>query len=238
MKKICILIIYSDDKYYNKMLEIQQKYLKKFENIVFYFTKMVNNQELDIEIIDNFINIKGEEIFLNILDKTVKSMKYIYNNYEFDYLIRTNISTIVNIKKLEDFLMNAPKENYYGCCWYLNLNWLDNRGGIIDSTYFGTKYAQGTNIIFSKDIVKNICENSELLNYNILDDVAFGIFVNKYNTDAIEISSKYPSSMLFTDNDSNISNEYVFYRNRRDENTPNEDRNNDIKTMLYLVENL
>ena len=39
MVKICILIIYSKNGYYDKMLELQKKYLNSYENITFFFTQ-------------------------------------------------------------------------------------------------------------------------------------------------------------------------------------------------------
>ena len=216
-------------------MDIQQEYLQKFKNIMFYFTQMTEEQTSKIEIDNNFINVKGKETFLNILEKTVESMKYVYANHEFDYLIRTNISTIININKLWEFLTNVPEEKYYGCSWYLTLNWLDHRAGIVDSTYFGTQYAQGTNIIFSKDIVKSICENSDSLHYEILDDVALGIYINKYHPEAIKISINYQPTILFTEINDIILDDYIFYRNRRNENTAEENRENDIQTMLCLT---
>jgi len=240
MVKICILIIYSKNDNYDRMLEIQKKYLESYNNIIFYFTQMVPGQEGELEVDNHFINIRGEESYLNILKKSVDSMKYINNNYDFDYLIRTNISTVVNINKLCEFLENAPREKYYGCCWYLTLNNLDHRCGIIDNTHFGTRYAQGTNIIFSKDIVQSICHNNDKLNNSVVDDVAFGVYVSRYFPEAYEISSKYIPTMLFTQSNDNITTDYIFYRNRRYENSPErhtseENRDNDIQTMTYLT---
>ena len=135
-----------------------------------------------------------------------------------------------------DFLTNAPEKKYYGCCWYLTLSWLDHRAGIVDDTHFGTQYAQGTNIIFSNDIVKNICENSDKLHYEILDDVALGIYTNKYFPEAIEISQNYRPTILFTESNDIILDDCIFYRNRRYENTTKENRENDIQTMVRLTD--
>ena len=80
MVKICIIIIYSPSDTYSKMLDIQQKYLQKFQNITFYFTQMVEDQTTKVEIDNNFINVKGEETFLNILETITLTILLIFSS--------------------------------------------------------------------------------------------------------------------------------------------------------------
>lgn len=238
--KICILIIYSKNNEYDEMLEIQRNYLNKFKNeeLVFYFTEMNNEQRENLEIIDDFIFVKGEECFLNILKKTVMSMKYILENDNIDFLIRTNISTIINIKKLKEFLVTVPKSNYYGSGIYLNLQNIAEPYGVVDNSLFGTIFGQGTCIIFSKDIFKNICDNYDKLRYDIIDDLSIGLYLNSINKDIIKNSSLHQPSMFNSElqNIKEISNNYIIYRNRFLSCNKNENRCYDIFNMRYISE--
>jgi hypothetical protein len=238
--KICILIIYSDNEDYKKMMQMQRTYLNRFKNeeVTFYFTQMNNEQTTDLEIIDDFIFVKGEECFLNILKKTVTSMKYIIQNQNIDFLIRTNISTIINIKNLKEFLVNVPKENYYGSGIYLTLLNLAEPYGVVDNSLFGTTFGQGTCIILSKDIVQDICDNSDKLRYDIIDDLSIGVYLNKAKPDIINNSSVYKPSMFNSElqNFKNISNNYIIYRNRAFACSKNETRNDDVSNMKYITQ--
>jgi hypothetical protein len=217
------------------LLKIQQNYLKKFENISFYFTQMVENQKSDIEIDGSFINIKGEENYVNILKKTVKSMKYIYENIDFDFLIRTNISTVINIELLKEFLINIPKEKYYGG-HNETLNWFDI--GITDYTHFGTKFVCGFNIILSKDMVKIICDNENKLNYNIIDDISIAIFIKENFPTILEQLTHDPcilfSNFFYCNHKFNFN--YIFYRNRKYSQFLNENRTEDLIAIIILTD--
>jgi len=239
--KVCILIIYSDNEDYKKMLQIQKEYLDKFNNeIIFYFCQMNSEQTNDLEVADNFLYVKGKECLLNILKKTVVSMKYIIQNHDIDFLIRTNISTLVNINKLKEILEHLPKTEFYGSSIYLNLQWMSHEHGIFDNSLFGTVYAQGTNIILSKDIVYDICRNCDKLRYDLIDDLAIGVYINTSKPYILESSMKISSEFLkridtqFSDI-SDLSDNYIFYRNRHLRYQDNETRNKDIENMTYFT---
>jgi hypothetical protein len=238
MVKICILIIYSKNTIYDEMLEIQRNYLNNFQNeVTFYFIQMNNEITNELEITDDFIFVKGDECFLNILKKTVVSMRYVLENHKFDFLIRTNISTILSIKKLTNFLSFIPKNNYYGSGIYLNLQNIAHPYGVVDDSLFGTIYGQGTCIILSNDIVKNICNNSDKLRYDIVDDLSIGVYLNTIRPGIVEYSSEYQPSMFNSElqDIKNISNNYIIYRNRTSVSSDSETRCDDIVNMRFIT---
>jgi len=242
--KIGILIIYSDNEDYKKMMQIQKEYLEKFKNeIIFYFCQMNNEQENDLEVVDNFLYVKGNESLLNILKKTIVSMKYIIQNHNIDFLIRTNISTIININKFKQILQFIPRTEFYGSSNYLNLQWLSHEHGIYDNSLFGTIYAQGTGIIFSKDMVEDICRDSDKLRYDLVDDLAIGVYINTFKSHVLESSQRISNGLLTmidtkTNDVSQISVNHIFYRNRYLSYEANETRDNDIINMEYFINNL
>jgi hypothetical protein len=237
---ILILIIFTRNHFNNidneivyKMLNIQRTYHNKINNVTSYFIEFRRDQENDIEIDGDFIYIKGDEHILNILDKTIKAVEYLINiqKYNFDYLIRTNISSIINIPLLISYCEKLPRENIYTGANIENLQWIDYRAGIYNTDYRGTIYPQGICIIFSYDIINEIIINKDKLNYNIVDDVSFGIYINKYKPNLVTNIDKFKCSFIVISNkiNNNDINNYILYRNR------NNDRNIDVENMKYIT---
>ena len=78
--------------YYSKMSQIY--------DFRYYF--MEYNQDIDNDILekDDFIYLKGKENFEKIYEKTQRCIRYITDKYEYDYIIRTNLSSFWNIPNL------------------------------------------------------------------------------------------------------------------------------------------
>lgn len=230
--KICILFIYSESDHYNTMLKIQQKYVHKHNDVDSFFIKFDNLQKDDIIINDDIISVKGQELYLSILDKTIKSFELLLSK-KYDYFIRTNISTIIDIEKLICFLENIPRTNYYGGSRMNQLQWYDPLAGILDQTYWGLFYFVGFNIILSADLVKNMVTNKDKINYSIIDDVAISIFLYENARESIINLFKYqfiPDIHPNIDNYKKIEKNYIIYRNKSDNN-----RNHDIIMMNHIL---
>jgi hypothetical protein len=196
--KILILIIYSDNdeknaEVYRKMANIHMRYVNNFENVSSYFIQMREKQTNNIEIEDKFIYVKGNETLMNIMHKTIEAMDYLFNTLGFDYnyVIRTNISTVLNIPQLKSYCKNLPKKNIYTGSSILKLNWIDYNSGIKDNSLFGTEYAQGVCIVMSKDVVYNILDNKKNIKFDIIDDLSFGIYIKNFMPKALENMHKY-----------------------------------------------
>ena len=228
--KICILFIYSESDYYNNMLKVQQRYVHKHNNVDTFFVKFNNLQNEDIIINDDIISVKGEELYLNILYKTIKSFELLLSN-NYDFFIRSNISTIIDIEKLIYYLENIPRTNFYGGGSVGNLQWLDHRGGIFDKKYFGLKFSGGSNIILSTDLVNNMVINKDKINYSIIDDVSISIYLHDNVPEGVTNLFKYKASYVHTniDNYKEIQKKYIFYRNRSN------NRYNDVIIMNHIV---
>lgn len=114
-KYLCVmLIIYSEDNEiykYNK--QIWTKYMNSNPNILCLFIMYEPNLDDEYKLImeDNMLLIKGEEKLTceNILNKTKMAIGYCSNNFLFDYIVRTNISSfwiLDNLVKLLEFNTN------------------------------------------------------------------------------------------------------------------------------------
>lgn len=216
--KICMLIIYSPNDNYDKMLKLQQAYYKNFQPYITYYFIQFREQSEDIMINEetHFLYIRGQEGIMNILKKTAIAMDYVTKKHEFDFLVRTNISTVIDIYNLGDFLASVPKTNYYGGGHVLELKWGTNY------SLYGTIYVQGTGIILSRDIVEDMSKNCDKLENNIVDDVSIGVYIKKYHNDIFEATNKYSNQIAphigckchKNPEDPDILKSVVFFRNR------------------------
>lgn len=228
------LVLYSDDKEYNKMKKITQKYYNVFKNVKTIYYKFDNTIKEDYKLEDGLLKIKGNETFIpGILDKTIKAFDYV-KDYEYDYLVRSNISTIINFKLLDDRLAIKPVE--YSGGEIHNLQWLDEKSGIIDKIYFGLQFVAGTAIIFSKKTLRELLQNKQKINYTLIDDVSIGLFMRDIlNKPAKNIKN---NNFIYVPNTNGnkkrlikiISEKpYIFYRNN------NIDRTIDVNNMKLIV---
>ena len=178
--KILILFIYSPDESYNKMLKIQQSYCHNYENVHSYFVTYRSKQNAEIELEKDILYVKGEETYLGITRKTVDAMEYLLNHLQnIDYVVRSNISTVINIPELLTYCALLPKKNVYTSGIMNELQWFDPVGGIVDKSLWGTKYASGTSIILSKDVAESIVQRKREIRHDVVDDVSIGVFMTK-----------------------------------------------------------
>ncbi len=221
--RVLILSIYSDSPLYRQMLEQQRKYINRDnENIKYYFIQF-RKQMNEVEIDNDFIYVNGVEDRMKITEKTLKSMKYILKdskNEHYDFIVRTNISTIIHFNNLIDFLGSIPKNNIYCTGCPLNLQWIDTSSGIYNTSLFGTIYASGTSIILSNDVAEFMVDNLSKFRHDIVDDVSIGVFMKKYLPSALESFQTHKASFLVIENVemTKKSNDYVFIRNRINSN--------------------
>ena len=237
--KLLILIIYNKNDIFDRMLELQRKYIHNNENIDAYFITLNEEQGEDIVLIDDIIYIKGQEGFLNILYKTNQALHYLINilNKEYDYVVRTNISTNIYFKNLISYLETAPRTMFYSGGFHLTLLWPLALHEIIEEkqqdrySYYGLKFMQGTSIILSFDVAKIILDYNNEDKYDIVDDVKIALLIKKLLPD---VYSNFLNNIAYA----NISycfltENCVFVRN----NSPT-DRMFDISNMSNIVANL
>ena len=159
---------------------IQRVYIHDTKNIDSYFITFNEDQQEETKVIDDIIYIKGKESLINILYKTVKACEYLIKN-NYTYIIRSNISTLINFNNLYNYLKNCPRTLFYSggtleiMKWWLSPHELSEDNQCDYNKYFNLKYIQGNAIILSNDIIKWIIENEQ--KYDIVDDVKLGIII-------------------------------------------------------------
>lgn len=217
-EKVINLIIYNPAVDYERdMKEVLDTYLATQIHVKSYFITLREQPE-PVQIEKNVMYIQGTETFIpGILYKTVKAMEYCLLHHEFDYLIRSNISTVLDFSKMK---ADEIISDYSGCQPF-NLQWLDHKYGIRDNSLWGTRYLQGTHMILTPHAVKKIVNEQYSLREDVIDDVALGIILGA--------PQKYGNMVHNTD----YSKTAACYRNKTDGN-----RNRDVDRMKRTVEQL
>jgi hypothetical protein len=172
MKKILILVMSHETED-----EVFKTYKKTWENIIsineniypinvlFLYSK--NNIDCEYMIEQNNLYSKCEENYWSsLLIKTMSGFKFFYNN-DYDFVFKTNLSTIVNFKKLYDYIsiINNEQTVYEG----------------VVGTYDNYKFCSGAGMLLNKKSVKIILENENLINSSWTDDIFIGYVLNKLN---------------------------------------------------------
>jgi hypothetical protein len=160
--KVIFLILSSEDKdIYIEMKKLSKLYFNLFNDIKYFFLEYKPDIADEIIEIDNHLYLHGEEsINPGMYNKTIKSMKYINNNYSYDYIIRTNLSTIWHMNNLYNLLNNLPKNNF--------------AGGFIPQGFI-----TGTGLIISKDVAQFLVNNQDN-DIDIHEDVRISRIISQY----------------------------------------------------------
>jgi len=196
--KLLLLLIYNSTQHYDKLLELQRKYIHTHKDIDSYFISLREDNKENVEIENDIVYVKGTESYMNITYKTIVSMNYLMNklNKKYDFVIRSNMSTFLNLIQLYNNIVKLPKNNVYTGGLLHNLQWIDKKYGIYDKRYFGLNFVSGLCIILSCDIVKNIIKNIDKINMNIIDDVTICLYIRDFHKIAYINQHKYKQSFI------------------------------------------
>ena len=232
--KILNLVLYSDnDKTYVQMYEVLSEYYKRLSDVTTYFYKYNENISDNIEIIGDIINIKGRESYTpGILNKTIDAFMLFKNNGEYekyDYIIRSNISSIVNFSLLSEQLELNPVE-YYG----------STNVGYIEIDKKNIPFASGTNIIMSKKGYMTLLDNINLLNRALIDDISIAVFFHKLNIKITKVDKAGENGFVFVsmlkddlEYKKLVSHNYLVYRNKSENK-----RHYDVINMKNIIKYL
>jgi len=226
--RILNLILYSPSPVYDQMRLSIHEYMKTTQ-IFFFFYCFRPDMTAPYLIEDNMLYLKGAETYLpGILEKTILAIETCLSLFaDFDYIVRTNISTVCNIFLLHRSLKNNTFD--YGGSKMLTLSWIDPMSGITNDRLHGLNYISGTGIILSRKACNLLCAKQNELDKSVIDDVSIGLF---FQRKGIPITCFENLGYPFSINSSHIENNVVFYRN----NTQR--RLYDIRTIKAVSEKL
>lgn len=218
------LVLFSHNDEYDEMYEITKQYYKKFHNVTTIYYTFSESKRDAYQIIDGILYLPGKETYIpGILDKTIKAFEFVKNK-SFDYLIRSNVSTIINFNYLSSILTQYP--------------FTVGGGEIYTDTWdkpnherYNTQYPHGTSMILSKPMLVELLDKKDKINYNIIDDLEIGYVLEKefpylpfYSLIRYFVYVNEKTNMDELDY-ANL----IFYRNK------SEDRKHDIQNMKKIV---
>jgi len=165
--KLIILILANDTELYLECQKLWRLYMNTHPNIKSYFIKYKSNLTQEVVLENDTMFIKGTESMIpGCLDKTIKAINFCLQTQTFDFIFRTNMSSVVDLNKLNDLLENYNM-HYSGVIGhYENIKGINR---IID-------YASGAGMLFSKPFCMFLTSHKHKLDYALIDDVSIGLF--------------------------------------------------------------
>ena len=217
-----LLVIASDNEDY---------YCKFINNYWIPFIDFIEKNNYSIKVFllfgkkpKKFNNLKESNVIITntkenlqpgILEKTVCAFKKINEQYNYNYLIRTNLSSFFLIDNLLKVSENLPVNDVY-------------------AGFFGTSryikndiYISGSCFWLSKDIVTHIVKNKKKLHYSLFDDIAIGILLR--NIKKISLDRYIVNCDDHFDDIINKTKDYYHIRLKSD------DRNKDVELITKLT---
>lgn len=211
--KVLILIIASDGN--EAYLELQKIWRTYMHNDPQHFDVFFirGNPELatPYEIKGDNLFVKTEENYTpGIINKTVLSMEALLPRLkDYDYVIRTNLSSFYVFPRLLVFLNTLPKQKCYcGVPLYIPADWYPKFGHI--------NFVSGAGIILSSDLAEMLArEKEEIFKFNmeLADDVLIGWFFQKKMINLIIAGrNDYHTKADWIESKGNISKESFHFR--------------------------
>lgn len=162
--KILILVLCSRN-YLSKISSRAQQsiwrpYLSKFNVIHFIGNENVTSREVNYisKNSNNYLVVNTNDDYANLAKKTLLAFEKIYEDYEFDYIFRTNTSSYINMEKFEKYIEN-------------NLEKLDYSGVTLKAAE-GENIASGAGIFLSRSNIKRLIDSKTEFDFSLPDDVA------------------------------------------------------------------
>lgn len=125
------------------------------------------------KLVNRDIYVPVEEQYENLLAKTIYALRWLNENHQFDFVIRTNTSNYFNYEKTKMEL--SKDESYVNKFGGVKATWV----GEAASTYSVTEYISGAGIHLSRIAATELCRMIVSDYFLIPDDVA----ISKYLSD-------------------------------------------------------
>jgi hypothetical protein len=158
--RVLMLVISSDTfPVYKHHREVWRTYMKSHPDIHCYFIEshpLIFFPTLSADT----LTLRGVERYGTILGKTLESLEHFLTRHLYDYVVRTNLSSVWDFKALLTYLATLPRERVYA-----------GQVGVNPET--GIEFASGAGIVMSADVARTLLANRRIaLNLPAFDDVA------------------------------------------------------------------
>jgi hypothetical protein len=180
--KVIILVIASNDFVHENDMQTQiNTWISNCpNNIRVIFLRGWDNDFYQFK--NNILFVPCREEYLFILRKTILGIQFVLENLDFDILIRTNVSTYFEPKKLI-LELNHPryKSDFAG-------GYIDRSSQRVMNSKKSFEYISGTGLFLSKKVANILTELKYENYYNIFDDIAISDFLQKKNVRILRLA--------------------------------------------------
>ena len=228
-KKVIILVMCSSQNTYQDLEKSIKETWYKLKNndveVIFYKENNYNSRETQFDSPD--LRVPCLDGFFQLGLKTLLSFEWVLENYNFDYIFRTNLGSFVNPTSIIEFVKEKPKKEFY--CGIIGKYNLDRE----------ITYASGSGYFLSKDLVEKVVLNKQFWKHNVVDDVAIGELLSNLGVSVSKnairknICDGETFYQIGEENVEYISDQLVYHIRLR-----SNDRNIDIQNMKSIFENL
>lgn len=216
------LVLFSPGADYDEMYKYTSRFYDTCKNVdtIYYVFDPSIQSSYTYDKSSKILRIRGHETYVpGILHKTVLAFQYVSQlGKHYDYIVRTNISTVVNFHVLTKILSEQPAELAGGRLSYLSKEWRDVPAGIDNDRYQGLHYLTGTCIVMSNAFFSKVMSVISKIDYSVIDDVALGQLVRIYlpSTKITHWQHLYfPSSKLLDESKlSEVCDRFAIFRNK------------------------
>jgi beta-1,4-mannosyl-glycoprotein beta-1,4-N-acetylglucosaminyltransferase len=191
--KVIVLIIASREPSYDRFTEYWREYMNSRDDIYSFFIYSDSTIKYDFVVTRDTITHKSLECNVpGIFLKTTASMNLCERIFEYDYLLRTNLSSFFHFPRMLSYLEKQPKTGFVASQFYNLPNHPNKRSQQIEvNEFFGKElndrfvFLHGAAFILSQDIVAKYVNvvSSDTVSFNkvigLPDDVAISMLLCK-----------------------------------------------------------
>ncbi len=214
MKILILMMSCHTDLYENQAKYMYEALLSsisklKLEDIITLKVYYGNSQNVYED--NNIIYLKSGDNFSNTYYKTLEAFEYVSNNYEYDFLLRINCSTYINIQLLYNICKYLKENNITDVSYTHELLYLPNS---VFAPNIYNFHLIGKMMLFSKETINLILDNKFIFMDNdeypnagiriengkkiiaYQDDIAISAVINTYNLNNNNDAHPYMTAFL------------------------------------------
>ena len=164
-RAVILILASNNNQIYKNCRKIWKQYMNVDTSIKVFFVygKIPPNNILECYDPDSDIIFENiEESYPVLIQKTIEAFKIIKTKIEFDFLIRTNLTTFWDFNKLHLHLHDLPTTNCY------------SGDGPLPNYNAQGYYLSGTDTIVTPEMISSIILNEHKVDFQIVEDAAMG----------------------------------------------------------------
>lgn len=178
MKKILVLRIYNSTPDYDAMKDL---HYKNDDSIFVTFNANIDTKWKYSES-ERLLEVRGSETYIpGILEKTLVALRASLQLFDFDFVVRSNMSTVIDMRELSLKLEAYSRDEhlYGGHIWPMERTDGNLHFTTVEWLGVGMPLVTGTGIILSRKTCQYIVDNRSQIDTSVVDDVSIAMMMEK-----------------------------------------------------------